>query len=103
MKFRYLNDGSADWSEYKKWSLSLIRDVLAHIEYLFRVIVGCRGRALEIGCGTGLHSCFVGYFGVEVISVDVNSKVVGMALRIAHHYEAKNVGFVVADARNLPF
>ena len=91
------------WSEYRKWSLSLIRDVLAHLEYLLCIIVGFRWKALEIGCGTGLHSCFISYFGIEVISIDVNLKVVKMASSNSRHYKAKNVSFVVADARNLPF
>lgn len=93
------------WSEYK-WSLSLVRDVLAHLEFLLCVIVsfrGFRGRALEIGSGTGLHSCFISYFGVEVVSIDINQKVVKMAFSNARYYKAKNVSFVVADACNLPF
>jgi SAM-dependent methyltransferase len=91
------------WSEYRKWSLSLVRDVLAHLQYLFSIIVGFRRNALEIGSGTGLHSCFISYFGFEVISIDVNQKVVKMASGNARHYKARNVSFVVADARDLPF
>jgi SAM-dependent methyltransferase len=91
------------WSEYGKWSLSLIRNVLAHLEYLLYISLGFRSSALEIGCGTGLHSCFVSHFGVDVTSIDVDCKVVKMASILSHHYKAKNVNLVVADARNLPF
>jgi SAM-dependent methyltransferase len=91
------------WSEYGKWSLSLVRDFLAHLEYLLMVLLTFPRTALEIGCGTGLHSYFISYFGIEVVSVDIDRKVVKMASSISRHYKAKNVAFVVADVRNLPF
>jgi SAM-dependent methyltransferase len=92
------------WSEYDKWSFSLVRDVLAHLEYLLNVLIlSFRGKALEIGCGTGLHSCFISYFSIKVTSIDVDKKVIKLASKISHIIRGKDLNFVVADARNLPF
>jgi SAM-dependent methyltransferase len=92
------------WSEYEKWSFSLVKDVLAHIQFLFySIIFGISRRALEIGSGTGLQSSFVSYFGIEVISVDRDPKIALMARKVSRYYNAKNLGFVVADASFLPF
>ena len=92
------------WSEYGKWSLSLARDVLAHLQYLLHIIgLGRSGRALEIGSGTGLHSCFVSYFGVEGVAIDASTQLVKVASINARRHKAKNLSFVVADARSLPF
>ena len=92
------------WSEYEKWSFSLIKDVFAHLQFLINcILLSLNYRALEIGSGTGLQSCFVSYFGVEVVSIDRDPRVAKMACRISNYYHAKNLAFVVADARYLPF
>jgi SAM-dependent methyltransferase len=92
------------WSEYEKWSFSLTKDVLAHLQFLiYCIILSLRRRALEIGSGTGLQGTFLSFFGVEVVSIDLDPKVSKMALRISKYYNAKKISFVVADARFLPF
>lgn len=92
------------WSEYEKWSFSLPKDVLAHLQFLAYCIFSGLGRkALEIGSGTGLQSCFLSYFGIEVVSIDLDPTVIKMASRVSRYYKAKDVNFVVADARFLPF
>jgi SAM-dependent methyltransferase len=92
------------WSEYEKWSFSLTKDVLAHLQFLvYCVILSLRRRALEIGSGTGLQSTFLSFFGVEVVSIDLDPLVSKMALRISKYYKAKKISFVAADARFLPF
>jgi SAM-dependent methyltransferase len=92
------------WNEYEKWSFSLIKDVLAHFQFLLCCIIfGLKKKTLEIGSGTGLQSCFISFFGIEVVSIDCDSRVIRMASAISRYYNSKDVSFVVADARYLPF
>ena len=92
------------WSEYEKWSFSIIKDVLAHLQFLlYCILFGLNKKTLEIGSGTGLQSCFVSYFGIEVISIDRDARVAKMASAVSRYYNGKDVSFVVADARYLPF
>ena len=92
------------WSEYEKWSFSIIKDILAHLQFLmYCVLFGLNKKTLEIGSGTGLQSCFISYFGIEVISIDCDAKVAKMASKVSRYYNSKGVNFVVADARYLPF
>jgi 2-polyprenyl-3-methyl-5-hydroxy-6-metoxy-1,4-benzoquinol methylase len=60
-------------------------------------------KTLEIGTGTGLQSCFISYFGIEVVSIDRDARVAKMARAVSRYYNGKDVNFVVADARYLPF
>jgi ubiquinone/menaquinone biosynthesis C-methylase UbiE len=90
------------WSEYEKWSFSIIKDVLAHLQFLsYCILFGLNKKTLEIGSGTGLQSCFISYFGIEVISIDCDAKVAKMASKVSRYYNSK-MYFVVADARYLP-
>jgi len=92
------------WSEYEKWSFNIIKDVLAHLQFLlYCVLLGLNNKALEIGSGTGLQSCFISYFGIEVISIDRDAKVAKIASKVSRYYNSKDLSFVVADARYLPF
>jgi SAM-dependent methyltransferase len=92
------------WNEYQKWSFSIVKDVLAHIQFLLCCILfGLNKKTLEIGSGTGLQSCFISYFGIEVISIDRDARVAKMAWRVSRYYNGKDVNFMVADARYLPF
>ena len=92
------------WSEYEKWSFNIIKDVFAHLQFLlYCILIGLNKKTLEIGSGTGLQSCFISYFGVEVISIDRDSRVAKMAFNVSRYYNAKDVSYVVADARYLPF
>jgi SAM-dependent methyltransferase len=92
------------WSEYEKWSFSIIKDVLAHLQLLvYCILFGLSKKTLEVGSGTGLQSCFISYFGIEVISIDRDWKIARMASRVCKYYNGKDVHFVVADARFLPF
>jgi SAM-dependent methyltransferase len=92
------------WSEYEKWSFSLIKDVFAHLQFLlYCILFGLNKKTLEIGSGTGLQSCFISYFGIEVVSIDRDSRVAKMASIVSKYYNSKDLSFVVADARYLPF
>ncbi len=92
------------WSEYEKWSFSIIKDVLAHLQFLvYCILFGINKKTLEIGSGTGLQSCFISYFGIEVVSIDLDPRVAKMASIVSRYYSSKDVSFIVADARHLPF
>jgi SAM-dependent methyltransferase len=92
------------WSEYEKWSFSIIKDVLAHVQFLiYCILFGLNKKALEIGSGTGLQSCFISYFGIEVVSIDMDARISKMASKVSKYYNSRDVSFVVADARHLPF
>ena len=58
--------------------------------------------ALEVGAGTGFHSCFISYFRINVVALDINRGVIEIARRNENHFGGK-VSFVVASAFNLPF
>jgi 2-polyprenyl-3-methyl-5-hydroxy-6-metoxy-1,4-benzoquinol methylase len=92
------------WSEYEKWSFSIVKDVFAHFQFLFySILLSVNRKALEIGSGTGLQSCFVSYFGIEVVSIDRDARIAKMAKEVSGYYHARDVSYLVADARYLPF
>jgi len=61
-----------------------------------------RGRALDLGCGTGTNSIFLAQHGYDVVGIDFSSKAIATARR-----KAKRAGlaidFHVADVTRLDF
>lgn len=66
----------------------------------FRRIINqeIKGRCLEIGCGDGLSTSFLKNKVSVLISLDLSEKRIKIARKIN-----KNVSFILADARVLPF
>jgi SAM-dependent methyltransferase len=88
---------------FKPWEQAAKADAV-RMEELFRREVtehGGPGKALDIGCGTGLHAATLARHGWDVTGVDLIDRALAQAReRLAQaHLDAK---FVKADATTLP-
>ncbi len=61
---------------------------------------GSRGRALDLGCGTGTHSIYLAQQGYSVVGVDFSSKAIDLAHRKAHR-AGVSVDFQLGDVTRL--
>ena len=61
---------------------------------------GFRGRALDLGCGTGTHSIYLAKQGYSVVGVDFSSKAIEMARGKAHQ-AGVSVDFQIGDVTRL--
>ncbi len=61
-----------------------------------------RGRALDLGCGTGTNSLFLARHGFDVVGVDFAPKALALARTKARREQAQ-VEFVQADVTRLDF
>ncbi len=61
-----------------------------------------KGRALDLGCGTGTNSIYLAQHGLAVVGVDFSSKAIATARAKARHANA-NIDFHVADVTRLDF
>jgi SAM-dependent methyltransferase len=77
-------------------------DIIGHLYYIMSVLVRLPKSTLEVGTGTGFHSCFISYFGISVVALDINREVIEIARRNENHFGGK-ASFVVASASSLPF
>ncbi|HML03237.1 MAG TPA: class I SAM-dependent methyltransferase [Candidatus Bathyarchaeia archaeon] len=77
-------------------------DVTGHIYYILSILARLPKSALEVGSGTGFHSCFISYFGVNVVALDIDREVIELSRRNIKRFGGK-ASFVVASAFNLPF
>ena len=55
-------------------------------------------RVLDIGCGTGISSKFMGELGAKVVGIDISDKLIEFAKIHSRH---ENVSYVVGDATKL--
>ena len=67
--------------------------------------VGEDSYILDVGCGAGQSSCFIGMkHGCRVVGVDINEMMIKRSKESAEREGVKNiVEFRVADAQDLPF
>jgi 2-polyprenyl-3-methyl-5-hydroxy-6-metoxy-1,4-benzoquinol methylase len=61
---------------------------------------GARGRALDLGCGTGTHSIYLAQQGYSVVGVDFSSQAIEMARGKARR-DGVNVDFQIGDVTRL--
>jgi SAM-dependent methyltransferase len=61
-----------------------------------------RGRALDLGCGTGTNSIYLAQHGFDVVGVDFSSKAIEMAREKARQAGAA-IDFHLGDVTNLDF
>lgn len=47
-----------------------------------------RNKVIEVGCGTGIISTFIASQGYDVLSIDIDSKILGLASKIANDYKS---------------
>jgi len=84
--------------------LAYIRDVLTHIEYLLEIVRGKPWKALEFGCGTGFHSCFISKFVRQLVCLDLDVRTIKIARQNMKKFGKEwRVSFVVGDVFHLPF
>jgi len=71
-----------------------------HAEDLLDRIADWRGRVLDLGCGTGIHTRAVAELADWVVGIDVSPRLVRKA-----HVKLRGArgSVVVADARHMPF
>jgi SAM-dependent methyltransferase len=62
-----------------------------------------RGRALDLGCGTGTNAIFLAQQGFDVVGVDFSSKAIARARDKAHRAQVTTLTFYVADVTRLDF
>lgn len=77
-------------------------DVIGHTYYILSILARLPRSALEIGSGTGFHSCFISYFRINVVALDINREIIEISRRNVKRFGGK-ASFVVASAFNLPF
>jgi SAM-dependent methyltransferase len=63
---------------------------------------GDRGRALDLGCGTGTHSIYLAQHGLTVVGVDFSPKAIELAREKARQARAA-VDFQIGDVTRLDF
>ena len=79
-----------------------LRRIVGHLDLLIPILLRFPGLALEVGCGTASHSCFLTYFGTQCISTDINPTAMRKARETRCRFKGKN-RLVLADAFDLPF
>ncbi|MGD9245800.1 MAG: glycosyltransferase, partial [Desulfobacterales bacterium] len=68
------------------------------IKQTLKKIVKAGMKVLDIGCGTGISSKFMGELGAEVIGVDISDELIKFAKNKSAH---QNVSYIVEDATQI--
>lgn len=98
------NSEIISWKEYFDKGLTLknlIKRVLAHLDYLLLTIFQHSDKIIEIGIGSGAHSCFISFFTPFFVSIDNDKTVLEIAKNNTRQLGRK-VTLICADARALP-
>ncbi|MCX7838463.1 MAG: methyltransferase domain-containing protein [Anaerolineae bacterium] len=86
------------WFGKPRWDTNVTPpEVVAYIES-----TSARGRALDLGCGTGTNSIFLAQHGFEVVAVDFSRKAIARARDKARRARVA-IDFYVADVTRLDF
>jgi len=96
-----------NWSSYFRSPSRLVeylRHVIVHVEFLLTILTKSKTRAtLEVGCGSGLHSCFISHFTRRCVALYKEPSIIKTAKENCKHLKGSKVDFLVADAFFLPF
>ena len=68
------------------------------IKQTLKKIIKAGMKVLDIGCGTGISSMFMGELGAEVVGVDISDELIKFARNKSAH---QNVNYIVEDATQL--
>jgi len=92
-------------ADYRRWRASNVGVLVERLErgLILALIGDVRGRrVLDVGCGDGALAVELGRRGAEVVGVDASAAMIAAACRRARQ-DGIEIGFVVGDARSLPF
>ena len=79
-------------------------DVLRRHRYILEMVQGLRGKALEVGCGTGEMLCALLERNFEVVGLDMAPRMIEASRsRISQRFGGKAVDLVIGDIENLGF
>ena len=79
-------------------------DIFRRHGYILEMIEGLKGRALEIGCGSGELLCNLLKRNFEVVGIDLTQKMIEASRDlVVQRCEGKRVDAAIADIENLPF
>ncbi len=86
------------WLGKPRWDTNITPPEV--VEYITSTTT--RGRALDLGCGTGTNAIFLAQHGFQVVAVDFSSKAIDQA-RVKARRAQVAVEFHVADVTRLDF
>lgn len=93
--------GVYDFSEYLYWTRKMEE---AEERVIGKWVYGFFGVCLDVGCGTGRYSLRIARAGVEVVALDLSSKMLKrLRLKAKNSDVYDRVNVVVADGERLPF
>ena len=99
---KFTNGEIRDW--YNKFLGNLKRDHERQnprhqqIKQTLKKIIKAGMKVLDIGCGTGISSKFMGELGAEIIGVDISDELIKFAMNESAH---QNVKYIVEDATQI--
>lgn len=86
------------WLGKPRWDTNVTPpELVAYIEH-----TNTRGRALDLGCGTGTNAIFLAQHGFEVVAIDFSAKAIARARDKARRARVA-IDFYVADVTRLDF
>ena len=93
--------GVYDFSEYLYWTRKMEE---AEERVIRKWVDGFSGVCLDVGCGTGRYSLRIVRAGVEVVALDLSSKMLKrLKLKVEKIGISDEVNVVLADGEHLPF
>jgi 2-polyprenyl-3-methyl-5-hydroxy-6-metoxy-1,4-benzoquinol methylase len=99
---KFTNGEIKDW--YNKFLVNLKGDHERQnprhqqIKQTLKKIIKSEMKVLDIGCGTGISSKYMGELGAEVIGVDISDELIKFAMNESAH---QNVKYIVEDATQI--
>ncbi len=100
---RLMGEAGRWHSANKPFSDPSCPDNLVRIGSLMKLLPEPPGRILDLGCGAGWTSEFLGRRGHPVVGVDIAPDMIYRAQARCQDRELRKVSFVVSDFENLPF
>ena len=84
-------------------AIGFLYNIIAHLEYLMVIFLLRPKLILEVGCGTGTHSCFLSYFNIKCVALEISKEIAILARAYNRRFKGRIYDFVIADAFHLPF
>ena len=88
---------------HKPFSDPQCNEYLADFSAITSLLPPLGSRILDLGCGTGWTSLFLGRMNYQVVGVDIATDMIEQANRIREVSRVPNVTFLVSDYEEMPF